>query len=289
MGTKVVGWMLSVGVLCWACGGKEAENESNGTGGVQMATGGAHGGVMSTASGGSNRGGASGDDPSEGGSANAGTGGDGPEDCRGKTTTLASEYSAGSCTAIVRLDYLTLKQLGHAFVCGGASSLNEAQARATASADVELPYTSDIGEGDLLSGSSPNDAWVFYQSPGDFGGVAAVSAVSGLTVFAGSIVWSGTGEAAYPKDWSSTDLGTECYAEEPPIPVRGFDLSENGKLANAAQIAEPVLRSALIPAFKAKGGHAETALVLLYPRTVGAFDPTVAEYVVLVNGRTAGN
>ena len=47
--------------------------------------------------------------------------------------------------------------------------------------------------------------------------------------------------------------------------------------------ARVVLGSAL-PSAMAKLGGVFDAVLLLYPRTVGAFDPKQAEYIMLING-----
>jgi hypothetical protein len=40
--------------------------------------------------------------------------------------------------------------------------------------------------------------------------VVAVSDLTGLTAFAATIVWSGTGEILFPKSFSTADLGRGC-------------------------------------------------------------------------------
>jgi hypothetical protein len=187
----------------------------------------------------------------------------------------------GTCTAVVRLDYTSLKILGHAFVCGQYTPTDEAAARKTASADAVFPYSSGAGAGNLLSGPAPKDEWVFSTSPSDFGGGAAVSARSGLTVFAGSIVWAGTGSIMLPSAWSTSDLGSRCTPPD-SLPVRGFDLIGGQAPAQTNQAAAVVLATALPSAFTSWGSLFDV-VVLLYPRSVGDFDPRTAEYVVLLN------
>ena len=61
MGLKVVvAWIIGVGVLSWACGGKDAGEDGTGTGGAQPAAGGARGDVAVADSGGSIGGGSGG-------------------------------------------------------------------------------------------------------------------------------------------------------------------------------------------------------------------------------------
>jgi len=203
-------------------------------------------------------------------------------DCAAIAASIARQTQLlGTCTAVVRLDYASLKILGHAFVCGRYAATDEATARRTASADVAFPYSSPVGEGNLLSGPSSRDQWVFLVPPSDFGGVAAVSVHSGLTVFAGSIVWMGTGSILLPATWETSDLGPGCG-----LPggwsSRGFNLASGEAPDRMGDAANVVLGTALPAGFQ-RWGSVLDVVVLLYPRTLGAFDPTAAEYIVLVN------
>jgi hypothetical protein len=142
------------------------------------------------------------------------------------------------------------------------------------------------GDGELVSQPSTDFAWVFSTSPSDFGGVAVVGA-QGLTLFAGSIIWSGTGEIVFPTAWSMSDLGSGCSPKRDALPVRGIDLSSSDEFASdaAGQLA---LDSVLPTIWRKWGGDISRLLVLLYPRTGGAFDAKNAEYIVFLNGYTAG-
>ena len=186
-----------------------------------------------------------------------------------------------SCTAIVRLDHDSLALLGFELVCGKYASVTESQARAAAFAD------SGYGQaGQMLNAQSPEDAFVFYESPGDFGGCAAVSARTGLTVFGGSIIWMGTGQITHPKTWRAVGpLGANCPPAGGVPKSQGYDLVNGAALAQTdVDKAVAVVLKTAIPGAMWKGGYVFDAVVLRYPRSVGAFDPTSAEWIVLVNG-----
>ena len=147
---------------------------------------------------------------------------------------------------------------------------------------MDFPYAAPAGDGKLLSGPSPEDEWVFLQEPSDFGGVAAVSVRSGRTVFAGSIVWMGTGDILLPTTWDASDLGGGCGPPPHAFTARGFNLAGGETELRFAAAADVVVATALPAAFLQWGSLLDV-VVLLYPRTLGVFDPTKAEYVVLLN------
>jgi hypothetical protein len=189
---------------------------------------------------------------------------------------------SGGCTAVVRLDYTTLALKSHAFVCGQAARPDEASARKSATAAATFPYTSGAGTGKLMSAPTDHDQWVFYTAPADFGGVAAVSDDTGLATFAATIVWSGTGEILLPKAFDSADLGEGCEAPS-SVPVRGINLASGEAQPRFEEAARIVLSTALHAAFRS-WAEIFNIVVIAYPRTVGGFEASTAEYIVLVNG-----
>ena len=187
----------------------------------------------------------------------------------------------GSCTAVVRFTRSTLTLLGHQFVCGKYAPTSETTARATAQQDT------GFGNGTLASGPAPADEWLFHVTAGDFGGVAAVSARTGLSVFGASIVWMGLGKINWPKTWLHEPLGVGCA----PLPLpkaRGFVVG-SGKTQPLAQpeIDKVVARLATtaLPAGLAQWGYLFDAMVLAYEPLDGFTMPIDAyeEYVVLLN------
>lgn len=194
---------------------------------------------------------------------------------------LADQVTSTYCSSVVRLDYDGLYYKGYAIVCGPGPAADEAQARVTAQLDT------GYGQGQLLSGPTPDDEWVFYTSPGDFGGASAVSVASGLTVFGGSIIWMGTGEIDYPHLWRPPNQLGNCGGIPPGNPpMRFFDLAA-GQAPNGKTQADPalsaVMQTELPNGLALAGQKIAGATVLLYPRTLGAFDPSTAEWIVIVD------
>jgi hypothetical protein len=203
-------------------------------------------------------------------------------DCQAASDAIAANMGVTeTCTATVRLDYQSLAILGFAVRCGPYNVVDEATARATA--------VGDTGQGEsagLLGTPPPEDEWVFYQAPSDWGSTAVVSARSGLSVFGGTTVWIGDGEISYPQTWQPpTAIGAGCGQTGIQVPpARGFELAGGTELpASSVNAALAAVWSTAIPSGLLKGGYLFDAIVLLYPRTVGAFDPTTAEWIVLVN------
>jgi hypothetical protein len=200
---------------------------------------------------------------------------------------LADEIAAQAggvhtCTSVVRLDYQTLSMKAYRILCAPYSATNEAAARATAQQD-----TGYGAMGALLSSppSPPEDEWVFWQAPGDFGGVGVVNARNGTSVFGGSVVWDGKGAITYPATFNPPEaLGEGCVTSIMKPPARGFDLVGVEALTQAeVDAALDVVWKTALPEGLWKPGYVFDAMVLLYPPTVGDFDESVAEWIVLVN------
>jgi hypothetical protein len=204
--------------------------------------------------------------------------------CAAEIAALQKEIyktSGQSCTAVVRLDHDSLALKEWQLVCGKYAKVTEAQARTTAFND------SGYGKGGkMLNAQSPADEYVFYEAPGDFGGCASVSARTGLTVFGASIIWMGTGKITHPKTWrAASQLGSGCPAAGGIPKSQGYDLVQGGALQKAdVDKAVAVVLKTAVPAAFWKGGYVFDAVVLRYPRSVGAFNPKTAEWIVLVNG-----
>jgi hypothetical protein len=203
-------------------------------------------------------------------------------DCQGAMQLVAGQMKAMACTTVVRVAYDSLGLLGYQVLCGGFTKLDEAKARAVAQADTGFGLNAES-----LAGPDPADVFVFRQPPWDFGGVGVVSAHTGLSVFGGSIVWSGTGAITWPvTPWQPPGLmgGPECAVAMWPS-WRGFDLSEGAYTDAAAQLALQAAWNTALPAGISTLQYITEAVVLLYPRTVGKFNGANAEWIVLLNSQ----
>jgi hypothetical protein len=114
-----------------------------------------------------------------------------------------------------------------------------------------------------------------------------VAARSGKSVFGGTTVWDGAGDITYPKSWlPPSSLGIGCAPMSiPSIQARGFDLEKGTPLDDASvKAALAVVWDTALPSGMGKVEYLFDAMVLMYPRMVGALDPKTAEWIVLVNG-----
>lgn len=186
-----------------------------------------------------------------------------------------------ACTAVVRLGYETRAILGYQLVCGKYGRVDEAEARRRAQEVTDHGATARA-----LGPANPEDMYVFYERLGDFGGVAAVAVPTGLPVFGGSIDWRSRGDISYPRSWrSAEELGAGCPAVGDRKPARGYDLRDGKPLPEAdVSSALAVIEQTALPGAFWKGGYVFGSVVLLYPRTIGAFIPANAEWIVLLNG-----
>ncbi len=207
-----------------------------------------------------------------------------PSSCAEAAEALSAVLyaSEGACTVAVRLAYETREPLGYQVLCGPRREVSEEAARATGEAD-----TGVVGER-ALHPESPEDAFVFVDPPSDFGGVAVVHARTGLTDFGGGIVWSGTGEITHPESWREPNALLEGCAADFDVPARGYDLVGLTALEQEeVEAALEVVRDTAIGAAFARGGSLFDAVVLRYPRRVGVFIPSRAEWIVLLHGGQA--
>ena len=81
------------------------------------------------------------------------------------------------------------------------------------------------------------------------------------------------------------DRGRLRAGEHPRAGGRGYDLG-TGQALSAVQVSAalaPVWQTAL-PSGMWQNNYVFEEVVLLYPRSVGVFDPATAEWIVLVNG-----
>ncbi|HBH06174.1 MAG TPA: hypothetical protein DDX92_06200 [Flavobacteriales bacterium] len=126
---------------------------------------------------------------------------------------------------------------------------------------------------------------VFYQSPGDFGRISFDLNPSGENVFDGTIVWNGTGLLLYPTEISQappfTDIGA---AINKPTDLIYFDVQ--GETTNDTLYTNPsdlvwdaVQDLGIVQAFDDAGYK---SAIFLYTPGVGAFNPTVAKWVVFL-------
>jgi len=252
-----------------------------GSGGASAGAGGTGGPSLGGAPG---SGGASAGAGGTGGSSLPGVGGDAgsggqPGTCDEAAPALEQFVPDGvACTFVVRMSYTDYELIAYQVVCGDPRlDVTEAEARTTASQDTGF----DFSGAHLCSEPDEDRLFAFEDPPSDFGAVGVVSAYTGLTVFGGSVIWSGAGEIVYPADWRpAAELGT-C---DPP------DLVPSPRAIGPAYLSfdmmAPVTRvwsTALPLVMSLQDVSFQNVAVMFYPRTVGELDLDTAEFIVFVN------
>lgn len=202
---------------------------------------------------------------------------DGASTCSTAADAIARLAGGPFCTTVVRLDYQTKKPLGWNIRCGVASSPTEAEAR-KALAPYAPPYVS-AGSYAVRPTADPFP-FAFHVPPSDFGALGLVSRRTGVVAFAGGVVWAGRGEIAFPTEWRpASELATGCPARPMPLTDRFLP---SGELADGSAAALDATWSTALPLGLSRGHGVVGAFVLGYPRTVGAFDPGSAEWIVVI-------
>jgi hypothetical protein len=197
-----------------------------------------------------------------------------------------------SAIAIITLDFQTLRMkaayLAYGEPCDSQPPVSDEEVRTRAGAIFAGKYTWEINvQGGGVS--RVGDFVVLGVAPSDFGGVAVSDPCTGEVLFAGSIVWNGRGGQLYPVEPIPPDLLDRTSGQASPpqsidvtgslaasdAPGEGGGLEEGG-LAAWDSVLDLNLVGDLASA-------PYTVLVLLYPRSVGAFDPAAADWVIFVH------
>lgn len=126
------------------------------------------------------------------------------------------------------------------------------------------------------------DLAILEIEPTDFGGFAVSHHCSGAVIFAGSIIWTGTGEQFYPANPIASDALIRHRA--PITSPQRIDIT-NGPAAPPADEKSGLAAWHAVQDLKLVQELAASpydVLVYLYPKTVGMFDPNSAEWVIFV-------
>lgn len=208
--------------------------------------------------------------------------------CSDAIEHLVSTFEAGEsdrCALLVSFDYETFEVTGWNFMCGpGDLDLDETEARAlTTWGGDEISEPMDEPDNDR--------SFIFYQAPGDEGGVGWVSNHVGL-LFDASIMWDGTGEIHYPDEFADpSELGSGCtpFHEEQIFELRGYDLTKQNYVTDyllpeghPLALMNSLLDTAIVHAARQSFGGVFYLDFLAYPRSVGEFDPSAAEYMLVL-------
>jgi hypothetical protein len=216
-----------------------------------------------------------------------------PAGCSAFVKSIASGFATGRSVVIARFDYRTKRPLGYAQfnTFSTCTYYEEIGARVCAKADrsSKLPFDPTKQGSRLKMESTDRGPWAFYQSSSDGGGIIVLDDEFG-TIFSASILRKGEGEMLTPNAWSTKDLGVGCRpGKKVAAPSQAYDLRSGTKMpaAESQAIAALAQKTVLPGLWETSGGNYEVSMVLLYPRTMGDFNPQTAEYLVFLRGWTA--
>ncbi|MFT6397934.1 MAG: hypothetical protein ACJAYU_002689 [Bradymonadia bacterium] len=196
------------------------------------------------------------------------------------------------CTGTLRLSYETLEPLGHAIDCASRAAISEEDARQIVVDRLSVAGPVDMSDASMIS--DPNSlggygVYLFYQAPSDFGAVAAVNSSNGSWLWGASIVWAGAGDIVHPTPWGDpAALSDGCgQLSLSDLPLRSYDLT-SGDGAREVDVLDDVLAATaetVLAEARLDGTAAflNSIVVVVYPRSVGEFNPATAGYIVFIN------
>lgn len=189
-----------------------------------------------------------------------------------------------ACSVVVRLDQATMRPIAYQPFCGPPTTTTAAQATALAESAM-IPYAPHPT---MISPAMPDDVFVFYAAPSDLGGVVAVSARLGVSVFAASVVWGGGGQILLPTEWRDPwELADGCGngTRIPRSRAYLLGVDAGAEAATVGHVIAAVELTVLPGALAERGTLLDAAVIGYVPGAAGAVDGP-REWVVVVNGRS---
>jgi hypothetical protein len=203
--------------------------------------------------------------------------------CTKAATPISKLLTAGYCTTLVRLSTIDLSVRGWTVDCGPLEVATEAEAR-----EVFRPYAGEYSPVESYLSVGPTggtDDWVFYHSPGDFGGLGIVARATSHLVFAGALSWSALGSVRQPTTFHSAAEAPSVCA--PRSITEYTPLNPGGGAVDAAEIARVLLALDATPVRRGieGAGHAIVHTLLVYFPVDGAPEsgPPKNEWLVVMD------
>ena len=168
-------------------------------------------------------------------------------------TALSSLFTGSSCTATGRVSDASAI-VGWSVACGAPKIATEPEARA-AFAPYVAPYTTLDGYM-TVGDTTTNDEFIFYKSPGDFGGMGVVSWARTDVLFAAELAWMGPTKIDYPSSWRPVDeIAAHCT---PAALGRVRIVSADGAPMDETSIApaRAAVETSILPIAIGHAGHA---------------------------------
>jgi hypothetical protein len=117
--------------------------------------------------------------------------------CTREADKLAGRFGGPMCLTTVRISQADFSVLSWQVACGGFSGTLVDEASAKKSLASYPKYVTIDSFRALQTGSATNP-WIFGHEPGDFGGMGAVDARTGLPGYYANLSWSTLGDVVFP-------------------------------------------------------------------------------------------
>ena len=204
-----------------------------------------------------------------------------PGDCTAGLDAVAAQLTGKFCTTTVAVNVASSALVGWTTTCGNSAHRpTEDEARATFA-----PFTETYAPAKdytLVGGSTPSDAYVFYHPPGDFGGLAIVSATRGELLFFGIVDWGGDGPRKVPADWRSPDeLRGACGST--PLPRVRYVVTQGAVDEATTAGARAAIESSALVRGIGRVHVAVDTLITRYPRGAGGAEVGRDEFIVTID------
>ncbi|MGZ3473879.1 MAG: hypothetical protein ACXWUG_05805 [Polyangiales bacterium] len=198
--------------------------------------------------------------------------------CLREADKFATALGGTMCTTTVRISQVDFSLLGVQTFCGKFSGtlVDEAAARA---ALASFPKYVKIEDFSVVESGTRDAPWIFGHGAGDFGGLGAVDARTGLPVYFAMLSWSAMGEVALPKNTAPLPLVCEATSRHPYTVVSMGDARPSTDAQAMAMLERtPILRGI-------ERVHAIGSITLLHVPLDGSYSdagPPQNEWVAMI-------
>ncbi|MDR3236645.1 MAG: hypothetical protein LBT48_08005 [Prevotellaceae bacterium] len=152
---------------------------------------------------------------------------------------------------------------------------------------LKVDYTTYTFEGGKeLDLDKSSDAFTItneYLDPGDFGSIKLFYSEIGETLFYGTIIWAGSGEILYPKNWLLAENFDRALTDDYIFPANGFEdvFNPNGAIFDYQKIWGHV-QNVIKAREYLKSNPKQVVKLFLYTPSVGSGNPEEWKWIIFL-------